>query len=274
MNLNGNYTQRNQPRTYQDMRINGNVNSQLKNLWQTNINFDIRPASNDFYEPRLAGWTFKRPGNWMKGFSVSTNRAKKYTTSVQLFHRRSKKYNTNNYETFLSNLYRFTDKFTMELSHYMFFGKNDYGFAYFVNTMDSVSTGLRNRNTAENILNIKYNFNNKMGLTFRLRHYWSKVDYIRYFNLQKDGKVDDLANPSRNADINLNLFNIDMNYTWQIAPGSFVNVNWKTSADRTDRLVDDNYFYNLKQTMDTPGFNSFSVKVIYYLDYLDLKKKK
>lgn len=273
LNLNGNYTQLNTPRKYQDFRINGNINGQLKNLWQFSVNMDYRPKSNDYYEARLPEWTFKRPANWFKGFSVSTNRAKKYAASFQFFNRRFETYKTDNYEMFLSNIYRFSDKLSTELSHYVFFGKNDYGFAYVTNNQDSVATGLRQRHTAENILNIKYNFNNKMGLTFRLRHYWSKVDYTRYFNLYRNGSVSELQIPAKNADINRNLFNIDMNYTWQIAPGSFVNINWKTSADRTDRLVNDPYFYNLKQTLDTPQFNSLSVKIIYYLDYLDLKKK-
>lgn len=276
LNLNGNYSQLNIPRRYQDFRLNGNVNGQLKNLWQFSINADYRPNSNDFYEARLTGFTFQRPSNWMKGFSLSTNRAKKYAASFQFFHRHSDRYRTNNYETFVSNIYRFSDKFSTELSHFMFFGNNDYGFAYLPASRDSSITGLRNRRTAENILNVKYNFNNKMGLTFRLRHYWSKVDFFRFFYLDKNsGKASDLPYaPTKNPDINLNLFNIDMNYTWQIAPGSFVNINWKTSSDRADQLVMDRYFYNFKETLDTPAFNSFSVKVIYYLDYLDLKKKK
>lgn len=275
LNLNGNYSQLNTPRKYQDFRINGNANGQLKNLWQFSFNGDLRPLSNDYYEARLPEWTFKRPGNWFKGGSFSTNRAKKYYASFQLYNRHFKKYKTDNYEIFLSNGYRFSDKFSVDLSHYIFTGKNDYGFAYFTDDRDTVITGLRKRNTAENILNIKYNFNNKMGLTFRLRHYWSKVDYTRYFNLAKNGDVTgELTTPTKNPDISFNLFNIDMNYTWQIGPGSFVNVNWKTSSDFSDRLVQDQYFDNLRKTLDTPQFNSFSVKIIYYLDYLDIKGKK
>jgi hypothetical protein len=273
LNLNGNYSQRFKPRDYQDFRLNGNLNGQLKNLWQVSINADVRPASNDFYEARLPDWVFRRPGNWMKGFYFNTNRAKKYAFALQLYHRYYKKFRTNNYEPYVENSYRFSSKFNATLSHYMFFGKNDYGFAYFTNDLDSVATGLRQRHTAENILSIKYNFNNKMGLTFRLRHYWSKVDYTKYFDLKKDGSITDLPNPVKNADINANLFNIDMNYTWQIAPGSFVNVNWKTSSELYNQLVLEKYFENFNRTLDTPSYNSFSVKIIYYLDYLQLKGK-
>ncbi len=271
LNLNGNYSELYTPRKYQDFRVNGNVNGQLKNLWNFNINFDVRPDNNDFYEARLPDFVFKRPGSWMKGGRISTNRAKKYSAQLQVFHRTSGKYKTSNIESFVSNAYRFSDKFNVELSHFMFFGKNDYGYAYFTNDQDSVATGLRNRRTVENILNLKYNFNNKMGLTFRLRHYWSKADYTRLFNLRKDGKAEDLAVGAKNPDVNLNLFNIDMNYTWQIAPGSFINVNWKTSSDLANQLVLEQYYDNFKRIVDKPQFNSLSVKIIYYLDYLDIK---
>lgn len=273
INLMGNYYDRYKPRKYQESRLSLNVNSQLKNLWQVRFFSDARLKSNDFYEARLPDWVFKRPGSFFLNGRISTNLAKKYSASIQASHRFSAKYKTHITETSLSNAYRFNSKFNVEISHYIQFGKNDYGFAYFNDDRDSVTTGLRNRNTAENILNLKYNFNNKMGLTFRLRHYWSKVDYHTFFNLLKDGTVESLAVTTKNPDININLFNIDMNYTWQIAPGSFVNVNWKSSAELSDRLVQGGYYHNLRKTIDSPQFNSFSIKIIYYLDYLDLKGK-
>ncbi len=276
MNLNGNYSQLYTPRRYQDFRINGNVNGQMKNLWQVGINFDVRPQSNDFYEPRLPGWHFKRPGSWMKGFWFSTNSAKKYSAGFELYHRTSGKYNTSNAESYIRNSYRFSDKLNVDLSHFLGFYNRDFGFAYIPNSGDSSVFGLRNRRTAENTLNVRYNFNNKMGLTFRLRHYWSKVDYYRFFNLKQDGNVEDLslANVTKEADVNLNLFNIDMNYTWQFGPGSFINLNWKMASDLFNRLVEERYYENLKKTLDTPQQTNFSVKVIYYLDYLDIKSKK
>jgi hypothetical protein len=276
LNLNGNYSERNFPRTYQDFRINGNVNGQLKNLWGFGINFDVRPLSNDFYEPRLFGMMVKRPGSWMKGFWINTNSAKKYTASFELYHRRSEKYSSNNTEAYVSNSYRFNDKLNVSLSHFLGFYEKDFGFAYIPDSGDSSIFGLRTRRTAENTLNLRYNFNNKMGLTFRLRHYWSKVDYFRFFNLKDDGNVEDLAlaNVTRNPDINVNLFNIDMNYTWQFGPGSFINLNWKTASDLFNSLVNEKYYANFKRALDTPQLTNFSVKVIYYLDYLDLKKKR
>lgn len=273
INLNGNYSQLYKPRRYQDFRINGNVNGQMKNLWQVGINGDLRPASNDFYEARIPGRVVKRPSSWMKGFWINTNRAKKYSLSFELYHRQSSRFTTNMYEAFIGNDYRFSDKLSVGLSHFLGFYTRDYGFAYISNNADSVIMGLRNRRTAENVLNVKYNFNNRMGLTFRLRHYWSKVDYVRLFNLKEDGNVEDLVSSNVNPDINLNLFNIDMNFSWQFAPGSFINVNWKSFSDLQNQFVNERYYSNLRKTFDQPQAATFSVKVIYFLDYLSLKRK-
>ena len=101
----------------------------------------------------------------------------------------------------------------------------------------------------------------------------SKVKYYNFMNLKTDGRVEPVAAISVNPDINANLFNVDMNYTWQFAPGSFINVTWKTSSELYDQLVLDRYYRNLRHSFETPSFNSLSLKVIYFLDYITLKKK-
>ena len=113
-----------------------------------------------------------------------------------------------------------------------------------------------------------------MGITFRLRHYWSKVRYNQYFVLQTDGRQKDFATTVPYGNDNANFFNIDMNYTWQFAPGSFINVNWKSSSELFNTLVKDRYYENLRNTIEEPQINNFSVKIIYYLDYLQLKNSK
>ena len=114
----------------------------------------------------------------------------------------------------------------------------NFGFAY-IATPEDVVFGLRDQRTVENVLNLKYNFNNKMGLTFRLRHYWSKVHYTEFFLLKEDGYVKNITptTPIKNPDNNVNFFNIDMNYTWQFAPGSFLNAGWENAAELFNQAV-------------------------------------
>ena len=75
--------------------------------------------------------------------------------------------------------------------------------------------------TLENIFNTNYNFNPDMALTFRMRHYWSRVQYNEngFYSLNENGTLShsDYAN---NHDNNFNAFTIDMDYRWRFAPGS------------------------------------------------------
>lgn len=71
---------------------------------------------------------------------------------------------------------------------------------------------------------------------------------------------------------NFNFFNVDMTYTWQFALGSFININWKDAIQNFD--YETAYFKNLNNTLNTPQNNNFSIKIIYFLDYLSLRKKQ
>jgi hypothetical protein len=133
----------------------------------------------------------------------------------------------------------------------------------------------RDRNTVENVLSAKYNFNNRSGITFRARHYWSKVQVRQLYDLTDPG---DLIPSKHNnvvmRDQNYNIFNIDAVYTWQFAPGSFINVVWKDESFFYNNEGHTDYLKNINNTLSEPQSNNLSIKIIYYLDYLDLKKGK
>ena len=56
------------------------------------------------------------------------------------------------------------------------------------------------------------------------------------------------------------------------APGSEINIVWKQAILNSDEQIINDYFENLKNTFAMPQTNSISIKVLYYLDYLSLKK--
>jgi len=130
----------------------------------------------------------------------------------------------------------------------------------------------RRRNTVENILSAKYSFTNKMGITFRSRYYVSIVDNKEFYLLQRDGSLLSNKNFHPAVNNNVNYFNIDMVYTWQFAPGSFLNIVWKDAAQYFSDDVESKYFKNLGNTISQDNNNNLSLKVIYFLDYLQLKR--
>jgi hypothetical protein len=75
-----------------------------------------------------------------------------------------------------------------------------------------------------------------------------------------------------NADRNVNFFNIDMVYTWQFAPGSFLNLVWKNAITDYGTEVVEGYLKNFGNVLSADQNNNISLKVIYFLDYLQIRK--
>lgn len=127
-------------------------------------------------------------------------------------------------------------------------------------------------NTISTTVSSVYKFTNKMSLSFRLRHYWSSAQYKGYYQLDKDGSLNEYTNYGKNHNVNFNAFNIDMVFFWQFAPGSELNLVWKSSLLKREALIDPDYYHNFQTTLKSPQNNMISLKVLYYLDYLKIKK--
>ena len=73
---------------------------------------------------------------------------------------------------------------------------------------------------------------------------------------------------------NYNAFTIDLVYRWVFLPGSEINVVWKNSIFSNDKYIDAPYFSNISAVLDYSPLNSFSIKILYWLDYQSLIRKK
>ena len=139
---------------------------------------------------------------------------------------------------------------------------------------DTIIFSRRNLNSVENVLGLKYNFTNKMGITARVRHYWSKVKPVQFYELDNNGALQTPATSfTGNVNQNYNFFSVDMVYNWQFAQGSFFSVVFKGIGEDFNRSFERNYLKNFDKTITGKQFNSLSVRVIYFLDYLTAKKK-
>jgi len=259
---------------YQRSRIQTNINVQSKKLWWAGLITAFIPRENDFYEPRWEGRYFKRGNSATLGAWFESNAAKKYSFYIETFNRKFFDfYDGFTTENFFRQSFRFSSKFS--LTHRLNVQQrfNNMGYAW-SSSADDIIFGKRKVNAIENILSAKYNFNNKQGITFRMRHYTSSVDYKSYYNLLHNGNLEPNNAFNINCNQNVNFFNIDMVYTWQFAPGSFINIVWKNAVYDFNDDVENNYFKNFDHTLDASDNNNISFKIIYFLDYLQLKKKK
>lgn len=265
------YITRYKPSTYEGLNEQFNVNGQLKNLMYFELDAGYNFEGNDFYEPRVSGRFFRSPSSLSFGVFINSNQSKRYQLGGGIFYSSYNLFNRKNYNINIRNSYRFTDKFSVGIQTNYHPVHNDAGYAD--KSGNDIIFSRRNVETVENIFNIKYNWNKRAGLTFRARHYWSKVQPKEFFTLQNDGSLLKNISYTNNLDNNLNIFNVDMVYTWEFAPGSFLNVVYKNSVYTGDQIVYNTYIKNFSNTLNSPQNNNLSFKVIYYLDYLKIKKK-
>ena len=132
--------------------------------------------------------------------------------------------------------------------------------------------GRRDVQTVENVVEGNYMIRSNMSINLRIRQYWVWAHYLSYYTLRPDGFV----NPSDyrgEQDIDFNLFNLDLGFIWDFAPGSQLSFLWKNAISTFDNRIDYRFFRNLKETLSSPAANSFSLRVLYYLDARYLKKK-
>lgn len=230
----------------------------------------------DYFEPRV-------PGRYSRGISyyyayagVSTDYRKKFaldfTQNISNF---IDEFVSEGYNTNASARYRINDKLTVRYIFGYYFDPYNYGFADIDDNGD-VIYGLRRMNTFENTLNISYIFKNDMSLNIYGRHYWQTGEYRKYFTILENGEYTPNDVYSIDNDFNYNAFNVDMTFTWRFAPGSDMTIAYKNAieSDLAGLVKRPTYGQNFKDMIDLPQTNSLSLKVLYYLDYNYLKRKK
>ncbi len=175
--------------------------------------------------------------------------------------------------------YRFSNQFTLDLNLERVHDKLQVGWAFIRDPQTSAPiVGYRDNREVNSIISGTYNFTSKMNLSLRGRHYWSKVHYLDFKDV--DAKGNHLNRDFvEGLDQNFNLVNVDAFFTWDFRYGSRIIAGWKNFlgnnyAEDIDGIRYTNYSKNLGRTFNLPHGNEFSLRVIYFLDYNQLRSKR
>ncbi len=276
LNFNNNLSNRFKDGKFQSYNTNINLNGQLKNFWYAGVLVSYNAKGNDFYEPRTDGRVFKTASYYGGEIWMNTNSAKKYFFSFDVSANFKDLFNGTTYYFYIENRYRFNDKLSVTLDVNINPSKNDAGYNSKIvdpNGIipDTVLFSRRDIKTLDNTLAIKYNFTKNSGITLNVRHYWRQVISKEIYLLYEDGNLTDFHTNNHDRDFNVNFFTVDMVYSWQFAPGSFMYIVWKNGINSFEQT--NGYFKNLNTTLGTTQNNNLSLKLIYYLDYLKLRKR-
>lgn len=265
------YSRRATPTAYQKVSANSGIWMQFKNLWSAELDLSLDAKGNDFYEARN-GQVYKAPGTFGVALYINPNRAKAYNFGGNIRYFKQNLFNGEEYNFYLFQNFRLNDKVAFGLD--LNFNPN-YNFVNWTTMQGAQSIFSKyDRRTVENSFDAKYTFTNLMGVAVVLRHYWSDRRNKEFYLLKPDGNLADFQGTTpTGTDRNYNVFNIDLIYIWQFAPGSTLTLSYKDAAETYQTYYLEKYNRNLSGILSAPQNNSLSVKVLYFVDYLDLKKK-
>lgn len=264
------------PRKFTEFGIFARSRATFRNYLTTGFHLWVRPVDeHDYYESRVNGRVFLRPPEISFGAFLSPDYRKSFIVDLNGDIERSAEYDQTSWSLEISPRWRVNDRLTFRIRSEYEKDINDLGYVDHLGSGDETDIvfGRRDLQTVENIIQTSYIFTSKLALDFRLRHYWLKAIYDKYYLLDKDGYLDPSAY-SENNNFNYNAFNIDAVVRWEFAPGSELALAWKNAIlTYNESDITRTFFNNLKNTLESPADNSLSIKLLYYLDYLYLKRR-
>ena len=272
-----------------------NFGGNTRNFQNFGFNTNLSPwGRNDFFEPRTFDYItyYHVPANVNLYSWYNSDHRKRLTYyaegGIRFFDEKGRR-STNVYA---GVRWRASDKFTIGLGFGNEQSWNNVGglWSWEINdqaigTMDlpdnPVVMGRRRITGFNNSLNASYSFNNKMNIALYARHYWQKAEYSAFYGLDENGRLTPTPYTGISAageplnDVAANYFNIDLVYTWRFAPGSDLLLVYKNGVGHYDSgyAVNHGYGYNASHLMDYEGTNNLSFKLLYYLDYEQVKRK-
>jgi hypothetical protein len=230
----------------------------------------------DFYEPRSFNEekfvTIPESFNAYVYFSSNYNR--KWALDINPFATKFNEKDRMNYGFVISPRYRFSDRFALIYNFTFNRQNNNIGWIAF-DENDNIIFARRNRVTYTNTLQGKYSINNKMNFNLNVRHYWSFVTNHDILTLQDDGGFETNTTYTENRNSNLNLWNLDLTYSWWFAPGSQVSVLYRNNSALFSREFNRQFESNFRDALNNDNLNHvFSISVRYFIDYNSVKNSR
>ncbi|MBT8271064.1 MAG: protein with DOMON-like ligand-binding domain protein [Bacteroidia bacterium] len=276
----GNYNRLFDPGTYTGNSLGLSINGQTKKLlwFGGNINTQIGKQY-DYFEPRdTANNRFFIYENWLNAnawFETNNNKVLAVEGNAGFGTLFEDGRDLFNFWLGFEPTVRFNDNFRMNYDLYYQNNKGNRGFV--TNNGNDIVFGERNQTSLTNSLSGSYNFNPLHALTLSFRNYWTTVTYDQdLFALMDNGRLDQEAGYNKDnigfdPDINFMTWNLDLRYTWQFAPGSQLIALYRNQLFNQDAASEINYGNSLGNLFDQAVEHTFSLRLIYFLDYNNMK---
>ena len=248
-------------------------------LEEIRASFDYTSKYKDFEETRKEDFFIYQPAEYELEFNYKSDTRKKlvYGSGIEHSYGVNEQFNENSSETeieFYSG-YRLSNQFKVELGISNGISKNEIGYVFDEN--DNLYFGNRKVKFTENNISLNYNFNSYKSLNLKFRQFWSSALYKEdFFLLKSDGNrsVSEKNISDYNPNTNFNLWNLDLSYNWEFAPGSKITLLYRNNIFNENNLSGISYYNSTKELFEKPINHQLSLRINYFIDFNLLKKKK
>ncbi|WP_179345104.1 DUF5916 domain-containing protein [Winogradskyella ursingii] len=277
VNVFANYRNLANPGVFTGFNFGGSYNAQTKALNGFGFRLNVEPGKQyDYFESRDGRpFIFENIASTGGYYSSNYNKKFAYDLRLDLFKIFEEGRDLFGYEISVSPRFRFNDNFLMVYQLNFDMANGQRGFATQFDGQPIF--GERNRQRFTNSISANYNFNPFNSLALSFRHYWDTVDYdYELFTLLDNGRLTtdsgyNVENVDGNPDINFSTWNVDLSYSWQFAPGSFLTALYRNQLFNFGTMADDNYSESLDTLFDQPIQHTFSLRVQYFIDFNGIK---
>ncbi|WP_235923565.1 DUF5916 domain-containing protein [Psychroflexus aurantiacus] len=272
------YSQLASPQTFTGLTLYSEAVATSLKLDTYGIDFRMQPGKQyDYFEPRVDGRFFITENQTRIGGFLSSNYNRTFAINLRaraetFFEEGRDSYG---YEFRVRPRIRFNNSFLMEYNFNFEKQINDRGFATFYESEPVF--GERDRQILTNSISANYIFNPFHGLNLQLRHYWDTVLYDEFmYDLNPNGRLSENRSLPKtalrsNPDINFSTWNVDLNYSWQFAPGSFLTALYRNQLFTNNSQALNNFETTFTNLFQQDIQHTVSVRLQYFFDVNTVK---
>ncbi|MCM4160334.1 carbohydrate binding family 9 domain-containing protein [Antarcticibacterium flavum] len=270
--LYGNHLRRYKPDITTGTGVGGSFFAITRNRFAFGGFTEVNSEFKDFFEPRREGTFVRYQPNISGDVWISSDYRKRFALDMRVGFQDFIDSPRDQFNLRISPRFRISDRFNMV---YGFRYNNSINRPSFVSLLPrQIIFGNRNMESIENSIEASYNFNTKQGINLRFRNFWSAAVFEEdtYTLLQEDGNLSPTSIlPRQDPNANFNIWNFDLSYRWQFAPGSEAILLYRNSLFNLDDQSRLGFTESLENLLGEPLRQNLSLRIVYYLDYNNVR---
>ena len=274
ISLFGQHLRRYRPNVTVNTGMGGSFFAMTRKRFAFGGGLDINSEFKDFFETRAENTYILYNGFGGVNAFISSDYRKRFAIDVRVNYADYFESPQANYNLNIEPRFRFNDRLS-------FIYEFDYNLetdrpSFVRKITEQIIFGNRDQKSLENSINANYNFSTRQGINLSFRHFWSTASFSddNFSELAEKGALVSINYPitdDNDPDANFNIWNLDLSYRWQFAPGSEAVLLYRNAIFNQDKLSRLGFNESLDNLFEQPARHNISLRVVYFIDYNEVK---